>query len=179
MLTAFMGAGGSAVAETLNFSPAGRITLAGSLTWTDGLGARTTCAISLIGTLQRSVVTTREAEMGSISSATSERCEGGRITTLVPPPIPIVFAAVLRTAEVLVGILAGLRGIGILVEGPISECLYATTLGLLIDVRRNNTASVTLLRGAWELVRTLRGFCSVGNLAGTMELRPTQEVVLR
>lgn len=167
-----------AVAETLNFSPAERITWSGPLTWTDGLGARVTCNFIMRGTFERRITMTRGTNMGSLSSMATERCEGGSITTLPVPIPPIVYEAILRSGETLLGILVGISSLGILVESPLSSCLYSATLGVLTGVMEHLSTRTTLLRGEWAISRTLSGFCSVGTLAGTMELTPTQTVTI-
>jgi hypothetical protein len=167
----------TAAAETLTFNPAGAISLTGRPVWREAGGATITCNLILRGTFERTIATTRETSMGSITSATSEGCSGGTIRTLTPNGM--VYFEVLRSSEQLIGVLIGIRTFGVLIERPFFYgCLYSATQGILIRVNRELSIEATLLESPWSPSITLFGSCPVMRMSGGMTLSPQQTVRL-
>jgi hypothetical protein len=166
-----------ASAETLTFEPAGSIAFRGRLIWTEALGLRTTCNLTMSGTLERSVTMTPGTSMGAISSSTTEACSPWRVVTLTPQLWG--YTRLLGQPQTITGILSNPRTSGILIQSGENGCLYFIEYGILIGVNAQHlTTEVTILEAQSRLSRTLAGTCLLGTLSLSLTFGPTQRVAV-
>jgi hypothetical protein len=152
----------TAMAETFGFSPAGNISMQGPITVTTEEGSFR-CNLTLAGSLTSALVSTAAGtRFGSITEARAAACEGATIRLLVPAQLYTwQFLFPLENRERVVGLLFRIEPIGVLIERlfPIMQCLFGTTLAMLMEVTINEvTANPTFLSNpALRLTQNLNG----------------------
>jgi hypothetical protein len=175
VLVALASAAAVGSAETLTFEPGGSIAFRGRLIWTEAFGLRTTCNLTMGGTLERRVSMTPGTSMGALSTTTTEACSPWRVMTLTPQAW--LLSRVLGQPETITGILSNPRTSGILIQSGENGCLYFIEYGILIGVNAQHlTTEVTILEAQSRLSRTLAGRCLLGTLSLSLTFEPTQRV---
>ncbi len=172
-LAALTACAGAAAAQTLRFSPGGRVTMRGPITIETGENT-VRCNMTLTGTLtERAVEASPGVQVGEIRETIVAGCEGGTVRVL-RPTYPLEFVRLLAPT----GVLVGTEEFGVLVEtGPFSRCLYSARLGLLISAAEIEW----LLEPRLRFVRSLPGSirCALeATLSGSLSMSPRQEIIV-
>jgi hypothetical protein len=135
--------GGRAAAATINFSPAGGISLTSLNKITFAGGAISIrCVFTWQGSMQRSALTTPGTEIAWLALTEIRACEGGVLTRVLGES-ELTFVSLTATgfeALFVFGVNLRINPFGITVD-----CLYSGVPGLLIAVTSGTTGLATLL----------------------------------
>ena len=155
-------AAGTALASTINASPAGSVTATslGTIAFRGGGGAiEVICRVTLRGSINGSISNEARASVGSITEGRASECTNGTVAFLLEArsPWPLTLAEPARDESTKVfNINAG----GVKVEAVTLglRCLYEETLPLQVEARGEDEAATTgLLRILRNTARRISG----------------------